>query len=175
MEASAVGLCVIMFKTNQMYDLNVVINGLPFQPFYLLLYNHSIITSQSLHMFLFSDQLEQEARGQVRGEAQGSTGEPLVDPEWTLKQEREEHRQLLADSHSTSLDLRWKLQHGEKKWSCERAELMERFDQERQEWSCSMRELHHKMEKVREGGRKREGGIHLLKIKSTAFVSTVFI
>ncbi|XP_024908428.1 microtubule cross-linking factor 1 isoform X7 [Cynoglossus semilaevis] len=95
-------------------------------------------------------QLEQEARGQVRGEAQGSTGEPLVDPEWTLKQEREEHRQLLADSHSTSLDLRWKLQHGEKKWSCERAELMERFDQERQEWSCSMRELHHKMEKMQQ-------------------------
>ncbi|XP_026229872.1 microtubule cross-linking factor 1 isoform X3 [Anabas testudineus] len=89
-----------------------------------------------------------EVRSQVRGEAQGGEGEPTGDPEWALKQEREEHRRLLAESHSTSLDLHWKLQHGEKRWGRERAELLEHFDRERQEWDGSMRELHRKMEKM---------------------------
>ncbi|XP_051264147.1 microtubule cross-linking factor 1 isoform X3 [Dicentrarchus labrax] len=93
-------------------------------------------------------QLEEEAQGKVRGEAQGGEGEPVRDPEWTLNQEREEHQRLLAESHSTSLDLRWKLQHGEKRWGRERAELLERLDRERQEWDGSMRELHRKMERM---------------------------
>ncbi|XP_042353831.1 microtubule cross-linking factor 1 isoform X2 [Plectropomus leopardus] len=93
-------------------------------------------------------QLEEEAQGKVRGEAQGGEGEPAEDPERALKLEREEHRRLLADSHSTSLDLRWKLQHGEKRWSRERGELLERFDRERQEWDDGMRELHRKMERM---------------------------
>ncbi|XP_008277899.1 microtubule cross-linking factor 1 [Stegastes partitus] len=105
-------------------------------------------------------QLEEEARGQVRGEAQGGEEEPTGDPDWPLKQEREEHRRLLAESHSTSLDLRWKLQHGEKRWSRERAELLERFDRERQEWDGSMRELHRKMERMqRELNTRRGEGI----------------
>lgn len=83
-----------------------------------------------------------EAGGKTRGEAQ-------LDAEWTLNQEREEHLRLLADSHSSSLDLRWKLQHGEKRWGRERADLLERFDRERQEWDANTKELHHKMEKVR--------------------------
>uniref|UniRef100_H3DBK9 Microtubule crosslinking factor 1 n=1 Tax=Tetraodon nigroviridis TaxID=99883 RepID=H3DBK9_TETNG len=82
-----------------------------------------------------------EAGGKMRGEA-------LRDAEWSLSQEREEHLRLLADSHSTSLELRWKLQHGEKRWSRERADLLERFDRERQEWDGNMKELHHKMERL---------------------------
>uniref|UniRef100_A0A3P8T2V8 Microtubule crosslinking factor 1 n=1 Tax=Amphiprion percula TaxID=161767 RepID=A0A3P8T2V8_AMPPE len=105
-------------------------------------------------------QLEEEARGRVRGEAQGGDGEPTGDPDRALKQEREEHRRLLAESHSTTLDLRWKLQHGEKRWSRERAELLERLDQERQEWDGSMRELHRKMERMqRELNTRRGEGI----------------
>lgn len=76
-------------------------------------------------------------------------GGKLRDAEWSLSQEREEHLRLLAESHSTSLELRWKLQHGEKRWSRERADLLDRFDGERQEWDSSMKELHHKMERVR--------------------------
>lgn len=76
-------------------------------------------------------------------------GEAQRDAEWTLGQEHEEHLRLLAESHSTSLELRWKLQHGEKRWSRERADLLERFDRERQEWDDNMKELHHKMERVR--------------------------
>lgn len=100
---------------------------------------------------LLVDQLEEETQGQVRGEAQGGEGEPTGDPEWGLKLEREEHRRLLADSHNTSLDLGWKLQHGEKRWSRERGDLLERFDRERQEWDGSMREIQRKMERVRDG------------------------
>ncbi|KAK2822691.1 hypothetical protein Q5P01_022756 [Channa striata] len=100
-------------------------------------------------------QLEEQAQSTVRGEAQGGEGEPAGDPEWALKQEREEHRRLLAESHSASMDLRWKLQHGEKRWSRERTELLERFDRERQEWDGSMRELHRKMERM-----QRELNIH---------------
>ncbi|XP_058493350.1 microtubule cross-linking factor 1 isoform X6 [Solea solea] len=101
-------------------------------------------------------QLEEETRGQ----AQGGEGEAAGDPEWALKQEREEQRRLLAESHSTSLDLRWKLQHGEKKWTRERAELLERFDWERQEWKGTMRELHRKMDRMqRELNTQRSEGI----------------
>lgn len=104
-----------------------------------------MVTNQhNVPVSLLYDQLEEQAKSQVRGE-----GEPTGDPEWALRQEREEHRRLLAESHSTSLDLRWKLQHGEKRWSRERAELLERFERERQEWDGSMRELHRKMDKVR--------------------------
>lgn len=99
-------------------------------------------------------QLEEEAQSKVRGEAQGDEGELTRDPEWALNQEREEHQRLLAESHNTSLDLRWKLQHGEMRWGRERAELLERFDRERQEWDGSIRELHRKMERVR----RRDGG-----------------
>ncbi|XP_026170368.1 microtubule cross-linking factor 1 isoform X2 [Mastacembelus armatus] len=93
-------------------------------------------------------QLEEEAQSKVRGEAQGDEGEPVGDPERALKKEREEHKRLLAESHNTSLDLRWKLQHGEKSWSRERTELVERFERERQEWNSNIRELHRKMERM---------------------------
>ncbi|XP_068558123.1 microtubule cross-linking factor 1 isoform X2 [Cebidichthys violaceus] len=114
-------------------------------------------------------QLEEEAQGKVRGEAQGGEGEPAEEPKWALQLEREEHRRLLADSHSTSMDLRWKLQHGEKRWSRERGELLERFDRERQEWDGSMRELQRKMERMQrelntrwgEGIDVKEGGSDL--------------
>ncbi|XP_047225088.1 microtubule cross-linking factor 1 isoform X5 [Girardinichthys multiradiatus] len=103
-------------------------------------------------------QLEEEAREKVRGEAQGGEEEPPGgEPEWALKQEREEHQRLLAESHSKSLDLRWKLQHGEKRWSRERTELQERFDQERQEWEGSMSELRWKMERMQRELNSRRG------------------
>eukprot|EP00063_Salmo_salar_P068526 XP_014043361.1 PREDICTED: microtubule cross-linking factor 1-like isoform X2 [Salmo salar] len=95
----------------------------------------------------------QEEKGEVRGETQGGGG----DPDWAFKQEREEHRCLLAESHSTSLDLHWKLQHGEKRWGRERRDLLERFDQERQEWDSNMRNMHHKMERLQRELNVRRG------------------
>uniref|UniRef100_A0A672IXZ4 Microtubule crosslinking factor 1 n=1 Tax=Salarias fasciatus TaxID=181472 RepID=A0A672IXZ4_SALFA len=97
---------------------------------------------------------------EMKREAQGGSGGPAANPGRALKQEREEQRRLLAESHSTSLDLRWKLQHGEKRWSRERAELLERFDRERQEWDGSMRELHRKMERMQRELNSRRGEDH---------------
>ncbi|XP_019901060.2 microtubule cross-linking factor 1 isoform X3 [Esox lucius] len=108
-------------------------------------------------------QLEEErgeARGEMRGEARGEVqgaGGTGGDPEWAFKQEREEHRRLLAESHSTSLDLRWKLQHEEKRWGRERSDLLERFDQERQEWDSNMRDMHRKMERLQRELNVRRG------------------
>ncbi|XP_029582461.1 microtubule cross-linking factor 1 isoform X2 [Salmo trutta] len=99
----------------------------------------------------------QEEKGEVRGEARGETQGGGGDPDWAFKQEREEHRCLLAESHSTSLDLHWKLQHGEKRWGRERRDLLERFDQERQEWDSNMRNMHHKMERLQRELNVRRG------------------
>ncbi|XP_039871732.1 microtubule cross-linking factor 1 isoform X3 [Simochromis diagramma] len=114
-------------------------------------------------------QLEEEEQGKVRGEAQGGEGEPAEDTEWALKLEREEHRRLLAESHNTSLDLRWKLQHGEKRWNRERVDLLEHFDRERQEWDSSMRELHRKMERMQRELNSRRGEGSDVKDGSTSY------
>ncbi|CAL8279138.1 unnamed protein product [Lota lota] len=110
-------------------------------------------------------QLE-ESRGEAQGgEGGGAGGSPeRASPR---QQEREEHQRLLAESHNASLDLRWKLQHGERRWGRERAELLERHDRERQEWDSSARELHRKMERMQrelsarraEGVEFKEGGL----------------
>nr|XP_023682077.1 microtubule cross-linking factor 1 isoform X2 [Paramormyrops kingsleyae] len=71
-----------------------------------------------------------------------------TDPRVALSHEREEHRRLLAESHSTSLDLLWRLQHSEKRWSRERAELLEHFDRERQDWDWHMRDVHRKQREL---------------------------
>ncbi|XP_051553360.1 microtubule cross-linking factor 1-like isoform X2 [Myxocyprinus asiaticus] len=102
----------------------------------------------------------QEARGESADAAEGAVTADV------LQQEREEQRRLLADSHSTALELRWKLQHGEKRWSRERNELLEQFEREKQEWNRSIREMHRKMEKMQkdlphhhsECGFQSEGG-----------------
>uniref|UniRef100_A0A1A7WFF7 SOGA family member 2 n=1 Tax=Iconisemion striatum TaxID=60296 RepID=A0A1A7WFF7_9TELE len=104
-----------------------------------------------------SQQLEEEEEEEARGEAQGGEGEAPGEPEWALKQEREQNRRLLAESHGESMELRWKLQHGEKRWSRERAELLDRFDRERQEWDGSMRELRRQMERMQRELNARRG------------------
>ncbi|XP_061775596.1 microtubule cross-linking factor 1 isoform X4 [Nerophis ophidion] len=102
-------------------------------------------------------QAEDEGRGQVRGQTQGGEGELGREPDWALKQEREEHRSLLAESHNISLELRWRLQHGEKRWSRERAELLEYLEHQRPEWDGGTRELHQKIEKLLGDRNSRRG------------------
>ncbi|XP_016111230.1 microtubule cross-linking factor 1-like [Sinocyclocheilus grahami] len=94
----------------------------------------------------------------MRGESAGAVADEGADSADVLQQEREEQQRLLADSHSTALELRWKLQHGEKRWTRERHELLERFEKERQEWGRSLREMHHKMEKMQKDVLQSEGG-----------------
>ncbi|XP_056301727.1 microtubule cross-linking factor 1 isoform X2 [Danio aesculapii] len=98
----------------------------------------------------------QDARGDSTGADEGAIAADV------LQQEREEQRRLLADSHSTALELRWKLQHGEKRWTRERNELLERFEKERQEWDRSLRDMHHKMEKMQKDAlQSDEGAAHV--------------
>ncbi|KAL4623591.1 microtubule cross-linking factor 1 [Arapaima gigas] len=76
-------------------------------------------------------------------------GDPdRADLRGVFAQEREEHRRLLAENHSAALDLRWRLQHSEKRWGRERAELLEHFNCERQDWEWHVRELHRRAEKL---------------------------
>lgn len=67
----------------------------------------------------------------------------------TLRREREEQRRLLEDTHSTAMDLRCRLEHNERDWSRERAELLERFDIERREWESQLKDMQKKIEEVR--------------------------
>lgn len=67
----------------------------------------------------------------------------------TLRREREEQRRLLADTHSTAMDLRCRLEHNERDWSREKAELLERFDVERREWESQLKDMQKKIEEVR--------------------------
>uniref|UniRef100_A0A3P9LEJ9 Si:ch211-151o1.4 n=1 Tax=Oryzias latipes TaxID=8090 RepID=A0A3P9LEJ9_ORYLA len=47
------------------------------------------------------------------------------------------------------MDLRTRLEHSEKDWMKEKAELLERFDMERQEWESQLRDMQKKIEDVR--------------------------
>ncbi|XP_019112389.2 protein SOGA3a isoform X2 [Larimichthys crocea] len=76
----------------------------------------------------------------------------------TLRREREEQRRLLVDTHSTAMDLRCRLEHNERDWSREKAELLERFDMERREWESQLRDMQKKIEELYcEVRAKREG------------------
>ncbi|XP_028308495.1 protein SOGA1 isoform X3 [Gouania willdenowi] len=57
-----------------------------------------------------------------------------------LKREREEHQHLLAESYGAVMDLTKQLQIGERNWSREKLELLERFGQERVQWEQRLRE-----------------------------------
>uniref|UniRef100_UPI0037E8FB8F protein SOGA3a isoform X2 n=1 Tax=Semicossyphus pulcher TaxID=241346 RepID=UPI0037E8FB8F len=104
----------------------------------------------------------------------------------TLRREREEQRRLLADTHSTAMDLRCRLEHNERDWSREKAELLERFDVERKEWESQLKDMQKKIEELYcEVRVKREGTglisgrqdhddiIHRLSIRSTSTGSSL--
>ncbi|XP_034554216.1 uncharacterized protein LOC117823221 isoform X3 [Notolabrus celidotus] len=113
-------------------------------------------------------QLEtREGAGLVSGGVQSAAGPGSVAPQSargqhgetsTLRREREEQRRLLADTHSTAMDLRCRLEHNERDWSREKAELLERFDVERREWESQLKDMQSKIEELYcEVRSKREG------------------
>ncbi|XP_068184031.1 microtubule cross-linking factor 2 isoform X2 [Antennarius striatus] len=57
-----------------------------------------------------------------------------------LKKEREEHQHLLAESYAAVMDLTKQLQIGNRNWSREKLELLERFSQERTQWEQRLRD-----------------------------------
>ncbi|XP_076006646.1 protein SOGA3a isoform X2 [Genypterus blacodes] len=84
----------------------------------------------------------------------------------TLRREREEQRRLLADTHSTAMDLRCRLEHNERDWTREKAELLERFETERREWENQLKDMQRKIEvmysevRAKRGGTRQDGGRH---------------
>ncbi|XP_063736420.1 uncharacterized protein LOC134862417 isoform X2 [Eleginops maclovinus] len=104
----------------------------------------------------------------------------------TLRREREEQRRLLEDTHSTAMDLRCRLEHNERDWVREKAELLERFDLERREWECQLKDMQRKIEELYcDVGTKREetrldsgrqhdnDAVHRLSTRSTSTVSSM--
>ncbi|XP_017265448.1 protein SOGA3a [Kryptolebias marmoratus] len=66
----------------------------------------------------------------------------------SLRREREEQRRILADTHSAAMDLRCRLEHTERDWLREKAELLERFDVERREWENQLKDMQRKIEEL---------------------------
>ncbi|XP_034058584.1 uncharacterized protein LOC117537463 isoform X2 [Gymnodraco acuticeps] len=104
----------------------------------------------------------------------------------SLRREREEQRRLLADTHSTAMDLRCRLEHNERDWVREKAELLEKFDLERREWECQLKDMQRKIEELYcDVGTKREesgldsgrqqddDAVHRLSIRSSSTGSSV--
>ncbi|XP_077384339.1 uncharacterized protein LOC144022984 isoform X1 [Festucalex cinctus] len=100
----------------------------------------------------------------------------------TLRRDKEEQRRLLADTHSTTMELRCRLEHNEKNWLKEKAELLERFDIERSEWESQLKDMQRKIEELycevrakREGacGHRNEEEMHLLSVRSLSSGSSV--
>ncbi|XP_029307104.1 uncharacterized protein LOC115021095 isoform X2 [Cottoperca gobio] len=141
-------------------------------------------------------QLEaRECAGFVSGGVQSAAGPGSVasrsareqhDETSTLRREREEQRRLLADTHSTAMDLRCRLEHNERDWLREKAELLERFDLERREWECQLKDMQRKIEALYcDVGTKREeigldsgrqhndDVLHRLSIRSTSAGSSL--
>ncbi|KAM4736502.1 protein SOGA3a isoform 2-T3 [Anableps anableps] len=83
----------------------------------------------------------------------------------TLRREREEQRRILADTHSTAMDLRCRLDHNERDWLREKAELLERFDVERREWECQLKDMQKKIEELYCEVRSSRGGPGLDSMK----------
>ncbi|XP_068603487.1 microtubule cross-linking factor 2 [Brachionichthys hirsutus] len=64
-----------------------------------------------------------------------------------LKKEREEHQHLLAESYAAVMDLTKQLQIGERNWSREKLELLERLSRERTQWEQRLRDTAAQQEK----------------------------
>lgn len=67
----------------------------------------------------------------------------------TTCRERKEQQRILADTYSTAMDLRSRVEHSERDWLREKAELLERFDVERREWESQLKDMQKKIEEVR--------------------------
>ncbi|KAJ8408963.1 hypothetical protein AAFF_G00239840 [Aldrovandia affinis] len=78
-------------------------------------------------------QLECKA-GKAGAGVSGPGEKEALDLKAALKREREEHQHLLADSYAAVMDLTKQLQIGERNWSRERLELLERLNQECGQW-----------------------------------------
>ncbi|XP_056188263.1 microtubule cross-linking factor 1 isoform X6 [Falco biarmicus] len=96
---------------------------------------------------------------QLEGKSENTSGETGLtsDAKGAFKREREEHKKLLAESHSVVMDLRRQIQHSEKNWNREKVELLDRLDRDRREWERQKKELLRRIEQLQKEVSPRRG------------------
>ncbi|XP_068788312.1 microtubule cross-linking factor 1 isoform X4 [Struthio camelus] len=106
---------------------------------------------------------------QLEGKNENASGETGLtsDAKGAFKREREEHKKLLAESHSVVMDLRWQIQHNEKNWNREKVELLDRLDRDRREWERQKKELLRRIEQLQKEVSPRRGGSFLCDQKES--------
>nr|XP_047933111.1 microtubule cross-linking factor 1 isoform X6 [Anser cygnoides] len=97
---------------------------------------------------------------QLEGKSETTSGDIGLtsDAKGAFKREREEHKKLLAETHSVVMDLRWQIQHSEKNWNREKVELLDRLDRDRREWERQKKELLRRIEQLQKEVSPRRGG-----------------
>ncbi|XP_040405987.1 microtubule cross-linking factor 1 isoform X9 [Cygnus olor] len=97
---------------------------------------------------------------QLEGKSENTSGDVGLtsDAKGAFKREREEHKKLLAETHSVVMDLRWQIQHSEKNWNREKVELLDRLDRDRREWERQKKELLRRIEQLQKEVSPRRGG-----------------
>nr|XP_015822966.2 protein SOGA1 isoform X1 [Nothobranchius furzeri] len=115
-------------------------------------------------------QLESKAGKATAALSAPETLDP-IDLKVALKKEREEHQHLLAESYAAVMDLTKQLQIGERNWSREKVELLERFSRERAQWEQRLREAAAQQEKPKPLGDESDmvaaRGSALQRVKSS--------
>ncbi|NWJ10481.1 MTCL1 factor, partial [Crypturellus undulatus] len=106
---------------------------------------------------------------QLEGKSENASGETglSADAKGAFKREREEHKKLLAESHSVVMDLRWQIQHSEKNWNREKVELLDRLDRDRREWERQKKELLRRVEQLQKEVNPRRGSSFLCDQKES--------
>uniref|UniRef100_A0A8C3GPM0 Microtubule crosslinking factor 1 n=1 Tax=Cairina moschata TaxID=8855 RepID=A0A8C3GPM0_CAIMO len=106
---------------------------------------------------------------QLEGKSENTSGDIGLtsDAKGAFKREREEHKKLLAETHSVVMDLRWQIQHSEKNWNREKVELLDRLDRDRREWERQKKELLRRIEQLQKEVSPRRGGSFLCDQKES--------
>ncbi|XP_037236465.1 microtubule cross-linking factor 1 isoform X5 [Falco rusticolus] len=106
---------------------------------------------------------------QLEGKSENTSGETGLtsDAKGAFKREREEHKKLLAESHSVVMDLRRQIQHSEKNWNREKVELLDRLDRDRREWERQKKELLRRIEQLQKEVSPRRGSGFLCEQKES--------
>ncbi|XP_071890816.1 microtubule cross-linking factor 1 isoform X4 [Anas platyrhynchos] len=106
---------------------------------------------------------------QLEGKSENTSGDVSLtsDAKGAFKREREEHKKLLAETHSVVMDLRWQIQHSEKNWNREKVELLDRLDRDRREWERQKKELLRRIEQLQKEVSPRRGGSFLCDQKES--------
>ncbi|CAM9433500.1 unnamed protein product [Lampetra fluviatilis] len=98
-------------------------------------------------------QLEPRLGSPASKRGPAGAGDAAGGREGAARREREEQRRALAELHVAALELRRRLQAGERHWGRERLELLRRFSRERRGWEARLRETQCAVEQLQKSGK----------------------